>query len=149
MAAPHHRLIQVAECLMGEFECFARKAHHQRLGLQFQLPDGLPLLLIDVVSFARAFHLVVDRALAVTQTGGVRVQAKRAAGGIVFRVEDGGRWVAPCDISQLFFGPSPETDLVVAARLARQLDGRLTVTSGQEQRGLCVTLFVPLTPILG
>jgi len=148
MSPPYHRLIQVTECLMGEFEHFARKAHHQRLSLQFQLPDGLPLLLIDVVSFARAFHLVVDRALAVTQTGGVRVQAKRAADGVVFRVEDGGRWVAPCDISQLFFGPSPETDFVIAAQLARQLDGRLTVTSGQKRRGLCVSLFVPLTPIL-
>ena len=148
MPAPYHRLIQVAECLMGEFECFARKAHHQRLSLQFQLPDGLPLLFIDVVSFARAFHLLVDRALTVTQTGGVRVQAKRATDGIIFRVEDGGRWVAPCDISQLFFGPSPETDFVVAAQLARQLEGRLTVTSGQKQKGLCVSLFVPMVPTL-
>ena len=95
MPAPNYRVIQVAECLMGEFEHFACKAHHKRLTLQFQLPDGLPALLIDAVSFARAFHLLVDRALDVTQTGGVRVQAKRAADGIVFRVEDGGRWVAP------------------------------------------------------
>jgi hypothetical protein len=148
MPAPHHRLIQVAECLMGEFEFFACKAHHKRLSLLFLVPDDLPPLLVDVASFARAFQLVVDRALAVTQTGGVRVQAKRAAGGILFRVDDGGPWVAPRDIPRLFLGPSPDTNLVAAAQLARRLEGLLTATSGRGQGGLRVRLYVPMVPTL-
>ena len=148
MPAPHHRVIQVTECLMGEFELFARKAHHKRLSLQFLVPDDLPPLLIDAVSFARVFHLLVNRALDVTLTGGVTVRAKRAAGGILFRVEDGGPWVAPRDIPRLFFAPSPDTDLVAASGIARRLEGLLTVTSGTEQKGLRVRLFVPMTPTL-
>jgi len=148
MSAPHHRLIQVAECLMGEFERFACKAHHQRLTLQFLLPDSLPPLLIDAVSFARVFQLLVNRALDVTLTGGVTVRAKRAAGGILFRVDDGGPWVAPRDIPRLFFAPSPDADLVAASDLARRLEGLLTVTSGAEQKGLRVRLLVPMAPTL-
>ena len=148
MPAPNYRVIQVAECLMGEFERFACKAHHKRLTLQFLLPDGLPALLIDAVSFARVFHLLVNRALDVTLTGGVTVRAKRAAGGILFRVEDGGPWVAPRDIPRLFFAPSPVADLVVALDIARRLEGRLTVSSGLEQKGLRVRLFVPMVPTL-
>jgi hypothetical protein len=148
MPAPHHRVIQVTECLMGEFELFARKAHHKRLTLQFLLPDRLPPLLIDAVSFARVFHLLVNRALDVTCTGGVIVRAKRTAGGILFRVEDGGPWVAPRDIPRLFFAPSPDADLVAASDLARRLEGLLTVTGGREQKGLRVGLFVPMVPTL-
>jgi hypothetical protein len=148
MPAPNHRVIQVTECLMGEFELFARKAYHKRVTLQFLLPDGLPPLLIDVVSFARVFHLLVNRALDVTFTGSVIVRAKRAAGWILFRVEDGGPWVAPRDIPRLFFAPSPDADLVVASDLARRLEGLLTVSSGLEQKGLRVRLFVPMVPTL-
>lgn len=148
MTAPHQRLIQVAECLMGEFELFACQAHHKRLTLQFLLPERLPPLLIDAVSFARVFQLLVHRALDVTLTGGVTVRAKRAAGGILFWVADGGPWVAPPDIPRLFFGPSSDPDLVAASGIARRLEGLLTVTSGAEQKGLRVRLFVPMTPTL-
>lgn len=148
MSAPYHRLIQVTECLMGEFEHFARKAHHQRLSLQFLVPDDLPPLLIDAVSFARVFQLLVHRALDVTLTGGVTVRAKRAAGGILFWVTDGGPWVAPRDIPRLFFGPSSDPDLVAASGIARRLEALLTATSGAEQKGLRVRLFVPMVPTL-
>ncbi|MBI3245981.1 MAG: HAMP domain-containing histidine kinase [Deltaproteobacteria bacterium] len=148
MPVTHHQVIQVKECLLGGFDLFALKAHHKRLTLQFLLPDGLPPLLIDAVSFVQVFHLLVDRALAVTSTGGVIVRAKRAAGGIMIRVEDEGPWVAPRDVPRLFVAPSPEADLVVAAQLARRLEGTLTAISGPKQKGLCVLLRIPMVPTL-
>jgi signal transduction histidine kinase len=141
-------VIQVKECLLGGFECFALKAHHKRLTLQFLLPDGLPPLLIDAESFVRVFQLLVDRALEVTLTGGVIVRAQRSAGGIIIRVDDQGPWVAPRDVPRLFVPPSPETDLVMAAQLARRLDGALTANSGPDHKGLCFMLQIPLTPTL-
>ena len=149
MPVPHHRVIYVKECLLGGFALFALKAHHRRLTLQFLLPEGLPPLLVDAVSFVRLFHLLVDRALEVTPPkGSVVVRAQRAAGGIVFRVEDEGPWVAPKDIPRLFIAPSPETDLATAAQLARRLDGMLTASSGVDHKGLCVMLQIPMTPTL-
>ena len=148
MPAPHHRVIQVKECLMGGFDLFALKAHHKRLTLQFLLPEGLPPLLIDVVSFVRVFHILMDRALEVTSTGGVSLWAKRAAGGIELKVKDEGPWVAPRDVPRLFVEPSPEADLLVAAHLARRLDGALTASSGLDHKGLCLTLRIPLAPTL-
>ena len=62
---------------MGGFELFALKAHHKRLTLQFLLLDRLPLVLIDAVSFVRVFHVLMDRALDVTLTGGVPVGEAR------------------------------------------------------------------------
>jgi signal transduction histidine kinase len=76
------------------------------------------------------------------------VRAKRAAGGIMIRVEDEGPWVAPRDVPRLFIDPSPEMGLVVAARLARRLEGTLTAISGPKQKGLCVLLRIPMAPTL-
>lgn len=148
MRPPPKRVIHPKDVLTGGFEIFALKAHHKRLTLQFALPDGLPPLLIDPVTFVRVFQLLVDRALAVTSTGGVTVRAKRTAGGVVIAVEDEGPWVAPRDVAKLFLESSPDTDLYLATRLARQLDGVLTATSGGRQKGLCVTLLVPVVPAL-
>jgi signal transduction histidine kinase len=140
-------VIHLKDVLSGGFEIFALKAHHQRLALRFAIPDGLPPLFIDPITFVRLFQLLVDRALAVTATGGVIVRAKRTAGGIVIAVEDEGPWVAPRDVAKLFLESSPDADLYLATRLARRLNGVLTATSGGRQKGLCVTLFLPVIPV--
>ena len=146
MRAPHKWLIRPKDFLTGGLEIFALKAHHKRLTLRFAIPEGLPSLLIDPVTFVRVFHLLVDRAIEVTLTGGVSVHAGRTAGGIVIAVEDEGPWVAPRDVPKLFLETSPDADLCLAARLTRRLDGLLTAISGRQQKGLCVTLLVPLVP---
>jgi K+-sensing histidine kinase KdpD len=142
------RFIYPKEVLTGGFEIFALKAHHKRLTLQFAIPAGLPPLLTDPATFVRVFHLLVDRAIEVTPTGGVTVRAGRTAGGIVIVVEDEGPWVAPRDVPKLFLETSPDADLLLAARLTRRLDGLLTATSGGRQKGLCVTLLVPVVAAL-
>jgi K+-sensing histidine kinase KdpD len=144
--APYQHWVHSKDLLMGGFDLFALKAHHKRLTLRFTIPDGLPPLAIDPVSFIRVFHLLVDRALDVTPTGGVTVRAGRTAGGVVIAVEDGGPWVAPGNVPKLFLESSPDADLCFAAHLTRQLDGVLTATSGGRQKGLCVTLLVPVVP---
>lgn len=87
---PHRRLVHPKDVLMGGFDLFALKAHHKRLTLQFRIPEGLPPLVIDPAPFIRVFHLLVDRAIEVTPTGGVTVHAGRTAGGVVIVVEDEG-----------------------------------------------------------
>jgi two-component system sensor histidine kinase ChiS len=141
-------LIHPKDVLMGGFDLFALKAHQKCLTLQFTIPDSLPLLVIDPVPFVRVFHLLVDRALEVTPTGGVIVHAGRTAGGVVIVVEDEGPWVAPRDVAKLFLETSPDADLCLAARLTRRLDGLLTGTSGGRQKGLRVTLVVPMIAAL-
>ena len=133
---------------MGGFDLFALKAHHKRLTLQFTIPDGLPPLVIDPALFVRVLHLLVDRAIEVTPIGGVTVQAGRTAGGIVIVVEDQGPWVAPSDVAKLFLETSPDADLYLATRLTRRLDGVLTGTSGGRQKGLRVTLLLPVIAAL-
>ncbi len=148
MKPPPQRVIHPKDVLTGGFEIFARKAHHKRTILRFAIPDGLPPLLIDPVTFVRVFHLLVDRAIEVTPIGGVTVRAGRTAGGVVIAVEDEGPWVAPMDVAKLFLETSPEVALCRAARLTRRLDGVLTASSGGRQKGLCVTLLVPVVPAL-
>jgi K+-sensing histidine kinase KdpD len=133
---------------MSGFDLFALKAHHKRLILRFAIPDGLPPLIIDPAPFVRVFHLLVDRAIEVTPSGEVIVRAGRTAGGVVIAVEDEGPWVAPGNVPRLFLEASPDADLYLAARLTRRLDGLLTATSGGRQKGLCVTLLVPVVPAL-
>jgi K+-sensing histidine kinase KdpD len=144
---PPKRIIHLKDVLLGGFEIFALKAHHKRVMLRFMIPDGLPPLIVDPITFVRLFQLLVDRALAVTATGGVTVRVRRTAGGVVLAVEDEGPWVAPRDVAKLFLEASPDADLCLATRLARRLDGVLTATSGGRQKGLCVTLFLPVVPI--
>jgi len=142
------RFIHPKEVLTGGFEIFALKAHQKRLTLRFAIPDGLPPLLTDPAIFVRVFHLLVDRAIDATPSGGVIVRAGRTAGGVVIAVEDEGPWVAPGAVPKLFLESSPDADLCLAARLTRRLDGMLTATSGGRQKGLCVTLLVPVVPAL-
>jgi hypothetical protein len=71
--SPRQRLIHPADFLTGGFEIFALKAHHKRLMLRFAIPEGLPRMFVDPVTLARVFRCLVDRAIAVTQTGGVVV----------------------------------------------------------------------------
>src|SRR5713101_5962582 len=140
------RFIHPQEVLTGGFEIFALKAHQKRPTLRFAIPDGLPPLLTDPAIFVRVFHLLVDRAIEVTPTGGVTVRAGRTAGGIVIVVDDESPWLPPRDVPKLFLETSPDADLCLAARLTRRLDGLLTAISGRQQKGLCVTLLVPLVP---
>jgi hypothetical protein len=56
--------------------------------------------------------------------------------------------VAPRDIPKLFLETSPDADLYLAACLTRRLDGLLTASSGNRQKGLCVTLLVPIVPAM-
>ncbi len=49
----------------------------------------------------------------------------------------------PRDVPKLFLETSPDTDLCLAARLTRRLDGLLTASRGARQQGLRVTLLVP------
>jgi len=142
------RFIHPKEVLTGGFEIFALKAHQKRLTLRFAIPDGLPPLLTDPAIFVRVFQLLVDRAIEVTPTGGVTVRGGRTAGGIVIVVEDEGPWLAPRDVPKLFLETSPDADLCLAARLTRCLDGLLTATSGGRQKGLRVTLLVPVVAAL-
>jgi signal transduction histidine kinase len=139
-------LIYPKDFLTGGFDLFALKAHHKRLTLRFAIPDGLPPLVIDPVPFVRVLHLLVDRAIEVTPTGGVTVRAGRTARGVMIAVEDEGPWVAPRDIPRLFLESSSDADLHLAASLTRRLDGVLTATSGGREKGLCVTLLVPVVP---
>ena len=148
MKAPYQRVIHLKDFLTGGFDLFMLKAHHKRLTLKFTIPDGLPPLITNPVIFARVFSLLVDRAIDITPTGGVTVRAGRTAGGVAIVVEDEGQWVAPRDVPKLFLETSPDADLCLAARLARRLDGMLTATSGGRQKGLCVTLLVPVVPAL-
>src|SRR5262245_2401456 len=99
---------------MEGFDLFALKAHHKRLTLQFTIPDGLPPLVLDPVPFVRVLHLLVDRALDVTSSGGVTVRVGRTAGGVVIAVEDEGPSIAPMNVPKLFHGSSPDADLHLA-----------------------------------
>ena len=56
--------------------------------------------------------------------------------------------MSPRDVPRLFLPGSAETDLLVAADLARQLGGRLSASGGREQLGLRVRLLVPILPAL-
>src|SRR5687768_16497667 len=100
--SPRTRLIHPADFLTGGFEIFALKAHHKRLTLRFAIPNGLPRMFVDPITLARIFSCLVDRAIAVTQQGGVTVRAGLAGGRLVIAVEDEGPWVAPTDVARLF-----------------------------------------------
>ena len=141
---PHQRWIHPKDFLMAGFDLFALKAHQKRLTLQFTIPDGLPPLALDPVPFVRVLHLLVDRALDVTPRGGVTVRVRRTAEGVVITVEDEGPPVAPMSVPKLFLSSSPDADLPLAARLTRHLDGVLTASSGGRQKGLCISLWVPI-----
>jgi K+-sensing histidine kinase KdpD len=142
------RVIPLKDFLSGGFDRFLLKAHHKRLTLKLTIADGLPPLVTNPVLLARVFSLLVDRAIDVTPTGGVTVRAGRTAGGVVIVVEDEGPWVAPRDVPRLFLEASPDADLYLAARLTRRLDGLLTASSGGRQKGLRVTLLVPVVAVL-
>ncbi len=139
----HRRLIYPTDFLMGGFDLFALKAHHKRLTLRFAIPSGLPRMFIDSITLARLFSCLVDRALAVTQQGGVTVRAGLLRGRLLITVEDEGPWVAPMDVARLFAPSSPDADLLLALRLAQAVHGELTASSEGRRRGLCVTLAVP------
>jgi K+-sensing histidine kinase KdpD len=141
---PHRRWIHPKDLLMGGFDLFALKAHHKRVTLQFTIPHGLPLLSLDPVPFVRVLHLLVDRALDVTPTGGVTVRARRTAEGVVITVEDEGPSLAPMQVPNLFLGSSPDADLQLAAHLTRHLDGVLTASSRGRPQGLCISLWLPI-----
>lgn len=104
---------------------------------------------IDTIILVRVFHLLVDRAIEVTTTGGVSVRAWWTVGRLMIAVEDEGPWIAPKDIPGLFAETSPDYVLRQAARLTQRMDGVLTATNEGRQKGLCVILRVPVeTPIL-
>ena len=148
MKTSYQRVIHLKDFLTRGFDLFMLKAHHKRLTLKLTIADGLPPLVTNPVILARVFFLLVDRAIDVTPTGGVTIRAGRTAGGIVIVVEDEGPWVAPRDVPRLFLEASPDVDLCLAARLTRRLDGLLTASSGRRQKGLCVTLLVPVVAAL-
>jgi signal transduction histidine kinase len=140
------QVVHVKELLEHAFEVFALKAHHHRVTLRFILAETLPIMIVDRALFARALHVVIDRALAVTIVGGVIVRARRTAGEVVIGVDDSGPWVSPRDVPRLFLPGSTDPDLLVAADLARRLCGTLTASGGSEHYGLRVKLIVPLLP---
>ncbi len=142
------QVVHSKEFLERAFELFALKAHHQRLTLRFVLSETLPSLIVDRILLARTLQLLIDRALEVTPVGGVVVRAKRTAGDVVVVVDDGGPWVSPRDVPQLFLPGSAETGLLAAADLARQLGGMLSATGKQEQLGLRLRLLVPILPAM-
>jgi signal transduction histidine kinase len=137
------RLLYPKDFLTGSFEIFALKAHHKRLTLRFAIPGGLPRMFVDPILLAQVFYCLVDRAIAVTPTGGVTIRAGMTLGRLVIAVEDEGPWVAPMEVAKLFGEASPDEDLCLAARLARALGGELTATGEGRRHGLCVTLTVP------
>jgi K+-sensing histidine kinase KdpD len=145
------QFVRPTDFLTGVFDLFALKAHHRRLTLRFAIPASLPRVFFDPIVLARVFYCLVDRALAVTPSGGVTVRAWWTVGRLMIMVEDEGPWVAPMDVARLVSEASPDPDLRLAARLVQSVKGDLAATSEGRPQGLCITVTVPartLQPVM-
>ena len=95
--------VVLADAVVSAVEAFASKATAQHLGLEFRVPESLPLVLADRARLGQVFRNLLANAVAHTPPGGrVSVDAVLAGEEIAVSVRDTGSGIAPEHLPYVF-----------------------------------------------
>ncbi|HEY9230068.1 MAG TPA: HAMP domain-containing sensor histidine kinase, partial [Gemmatimonadaceae bacterium] len=133
----------------------AAKGKRDRVTLEVDEPDIVPMMLSDRTTIAKALKALVENAFKFTKEGSVRVSVQVAGDRVVYTVRDTGIGISP-DAHTLVFDEFRQADgtltrefggsglgLSLARRLAQLVHGDIALDSSSE-RGSVFTLKVPL-----
>jgi signal transduction histidine kinase len=95
--------VVLADVVVSAVEAFASKATAQDLGLEFRVPESLPLVLADRARLAQVFRNLLANACAHTPPGGrISVDASLFGNEIAVSVRDTGHGIAPEHLPYVF-----------------------------------------------
>ncbi len=98
-----HEPIVLADAVVSVVEAFASKAAAQDLGLEFRVPESLPLVLADRARLGQVFRNLLANAFAHTPPGGrVSVDATLSGNDVAVSVRDTGSGIAPEHLPYVF-----------------------------------------------
>ncbi len=124
---------------------FQLEASQGGVRLTFEPAAGVPFVSADIAMTERVLENLIENALLHTRAGGeVRVAFARDDAGVVFRVADNGRGIAPADVSRVFDpfykaagkadgGEHAGLGLAIARRIVELHGGDIWVTSSPEE----------------
>lgn len=148
----------LAATIHGASRLFEDQAAAKGIGFVRDLADCPVMVVGDSARVRQIVFNLLSNALKFTNTGEVRLDARRMADSVAVRVTDSGIGISPDKLEEIFeafrqadasttrqFGGTG-LGLAICRRLARAMGGDVTVAS-EPGRGSCFTLTLPLTEL--